>query len=171
MRMLGVQTAGDAERLAVGLSDMCDSSSSLERSHPHALRHAAPQVLEGGAATREQVPCDAACNCMSCFTPMKRCFHACSHPHTLRYAAPEVLEGGAVNDRSDVYAFGMLLYEIFSGNVRARFPHASCFLRIRIVGSLPSPDMKIRHAHLHNSPARAVILHARTEVIQLTAAP
>jgi serine/threonine protein kinase len=41
------------------------------------------------------------------------------HPHTLRYAAPEVLEGEPVNDRSDVYAYGMLLYEIFSGNVRS----------------------------------------------------
>mmetsp|Transcript_18613 Transcript_18613/g.56177 ORF Transcript_18613/g.56177 Transcript_18613/m.56177 type:complete len:1043 (+) Transcript_18613:379-3507(+) len=39
-----------------------------------------------------------------------------SHPHTVRYAAPEVLEGAQVNDRSDVYAYGMLLYELFSGN-------------------------------------------------------
>ncbi len=141
----------------------CAIAYRLSSAATRALRHAAPQVLEGGAATPEQVPCDAACNRMSCFTPMKRCFHACSHPHTLRYAAPEVLEGGAVNDRSDVYAFGMLLYEIFSGNVRARFFHACCFLRIKIVGSLPSPDRKIRHAHVHNSPANAVILHARTE--------
>lgn len=55
------------------------------------------------------------------------------HPHTLRYAAPEVLEGEPVNDRSDVYAYGMLLYEIFSGNVRLRLsslePHytAGCY--------------------------------------------
>lgn len=27
-----------------------------------------------------------------------------------------------MNDRSDVYAYGMLLYEIFSGNVRAFIP-------------------------------------------------
>lgn len=48
-----------------------------------------------------------------------RCYFRFRHPHTLRYAAPEVLDGEPVNDRSDVYAYGMLLYEIFSGNVRS----------------------------------------------------
>lgn len=36
----------------------------------------------------------------------------------MHYVAPEVLEGEPPNDRSDVYAFGILLLEIFSENVR-----------------------------------------------------
>lgn len=38
-----------------------------------------------------------------------------------RWLAPEVLEGGQGDAKADVYAFGMLLYEIFAKAVRHRF--------------------------------------------------
>ncbi|KAI8815735.1 uncharacterized protein EV422DRAFT_346859 [Fimicolochytrium jonesii] len=34
---------------------------------------------------------------------------------TVRWNAPEILEGGRVNFQSDVYAFGMVMWEVFSG--------------------------------------------------------
>jgi serine/threonine protein kinase len=46
----------------------------------------------------------------------------CSQQLSLRYAAPEVLDGNSPHERSDVYALGMLLNEIFSGDVRICIP-------------------------------------------------
>jgi len=42
-------------------------------------------------------------------------------PGTLGYMAPEQLEGGATDARTDIFAFGAVLYEIFTR--RRAFPH------------------------------------------------
>jgi serine/threonine-protein kinase len=65
--------------------------------------------------------------------------HADDYAGTLSYAPPEALEGGKMDARGDVYALGVVLYELLTG-LRA-FESRSMFdLMHRILeGRLPKP--------------------------------
>ena len=64
-------------------------------------------------------------------------------PSTINWAAPEVLQGGHYSFKSDVYAMGMIFYEMFSGNVP--------------FGELETTSRKDVHAATVNQLRRAIV--------------
>ncbi|MBI4524579.1 MAG: protein kinase [Deltaproteobacteria bacterium] len=59
------------------------------------------------------------------------------------YMAPEQIEGGEVTERTDIYAFGIVLYEMLSGNVPFSAPTPSAVL-IKHLQEAPVPLRKLR---------------------------
>jgi serine/threonine-protein kinase len=58
---------------------------------------------------------------------------------TPRYMAPEQVEGGGVDHRVDLYAFGLILYEMVTGTVPFRGDSAIQELLERVRGKAPDP--------------------------------
>jgi serine/threonine-protein kinase len=58
---------------------------------------------------------------------------------TPRYMAPEQVEGGVVDHRVDLYAFGLILYEMVTGTVPFRGDSAIQELLERVRGKAPDP--------------------------------
>jgi serine/threonine-protein kinase len=58
---------------------------------------------------------------------------------TPRYMAPEQVEGGGVDHRVDLYAFGLILYEMVTGSVPFRGDSAIQELLERVRGKAPDP--------------------------------
>ena len=56
---------------------------------------------------------------------------------TPAYMAPEQIEGGEVTSRSDIYALGLVLYELFTGHRAFDAPNLPELIRIRRSGTLP----------------------------------
>ncbi len=62
---------------------------------------------------------------------------------TPAYMAPEQIEGGEVSERTDIYAFGIVLYEMLSGNVPFKAPTPGAVL-IKHLQEQPVPLRKLR---------------------------
>jgi hypothetical protein len=56
---------------------------------------------------------------------------------TPAYMAPEQIEGGEVTTRSDIYALGLVLYELFTGHRAFDAPNLGDLIRLRRSGTLP----------------------------------
>jgi serine/threonine-protein kinase len=63
---------------------------------------------------------------------------------TPAYMAPEQLEGRGVTERSDVYALGLLLYEIFTGRPAFRASSLSELIRLRRESAPVAPSSHVR---------------------------
>jgi len=67
---------------------------------------------------------------------------ACRMPHMLgtpAYMSPEQLEGGMALERTDVFALGVILYEMLTGQQPYRGENADAIARARLAGDPPSP--------------------------------
>jgi serine/threonine protein kinase len=62
---------------------------------------------------------------------------------TPEYIAPEQIEGGEVNERTDIYAWGIVLYEMLSGKPPFTAPTAAAML-VKHLQEVPEPLRKIR---------------------------
>jgi serine/threonine protein kinase/WD40 repeat protein len=62
---------------------------------------------------------------------------------TLAYMAPEQIEGGQVDARSDIFSFGVVLYEILTGHMPFRGEHEAAMV-YSIVNEDPEPIEKYR---------------------------
>jgi serine/threonine protein kinase len=62
---------------------------------------------------------------------------------TPAYMAPEQIEGGEVNEKTDIYAFGIVMYEMLSGDTPFKAPTPSALL-IKHVTEQPIPLRKLR---------------------------
>lgn len=60
---------------------------------------------------------------------------------TLGYMAPEQIQGGEVDSRSDIFAFGVLLFEMFTGRLPFRGEHEAAMV-YSIVNEDPEPIEK-----------------------------
>ncbi len=60
---------------------------------------------------------------------------------TLAYMAPEQVQGGEVDERSDIFSFGVVLYEMLSGQLPFRGEHEAAML-YSIVNQEPEPIQK-----------------------------
>lgn len=80
---------------------------------------------------------------------------------TPAYMAPEVLAGQPASTAADVYALGVILYELMAG----RRPHDGATLGelLRSVAERPMPDLGGRCPHLSGPVAEAVHLALRRE--------
>ena len=77
---------------------------------------------------------------------------------TLAYLAPEQITGGDVGPQSDVYAFGIMLYEMLSG----RRPFAELTLATLVYKHLNEPLPMIDHDELNLPPAFNSIIQRAT---------
>ena len=59
------------------------------------------------------------------------------------YMAPEQIEGGEVTEKTDIYAFGIVLYEMLSGVVPFRAPTPAAIL-MKHLKEIPPPLRKLR---------------------------
>lgn len=59
------------------------------------------------------------------------------------YMAPEQIEGGEVTEKTDIYAFGIVLYEMLSGAVPFRAPTPAAVL-MKHLKEIPPPLRKLR---------------------------
>ncbi len=62
---------------------------------------------------------------------------------TLAYMAPEQLEGGEVDARSDIFSYGVVLYEMLTGRLPFRSEHEAA-LMYSILNDDPEPIQKFR---------------------------
>lgn len=62
---------------------------------------------------------------------------------TLAYMAPEQIQGGEVNERSDIFSFGVVLYEMLTGHLPFRDEHEAAMM-YRILNESPDPIKKHR---------------------------
>ncbi|MCX6143686.1 MAG: protein kinase [Ignavibacteriales bacterium] len=62
---------------------------------------------------------------------------------TLAYMAPEQIEGGEVDARSDIFSFGVVLYEMLTGHLPFRGEHEAAMV-YSIVNEEPEPIEKYR---------------------------
>jgi serine/threonine protein kinase len=62
---------------------------------------------------------------------------------TPAYIAPEQIEGAEVSEQTDIYAFGIVLYEMLSGTVPFKAPTPSAVL-IKHLQELPQPLRSLR---------------------------
>jgi len=62
---------------------------------------------------------------------------------TPAYMAPEQIEGSEVNEKTDIYAFGVVMYEMLSGDTPFKAPTPSALL-IKHVTEQPIPLRKLR---------------------------
>jgi serine/threonine protein kinase len=60
---------------------------------------------------------------------------------TLAYMAPEQIQGGAVDARSDIFSFGVVLYEMLTGHMPFRGEHEAAMV-YSIVNEEPTPIQK-----------------------------
>jgi serine/threonine protein kinase len=60
---------------------------------------------------------------------------------TLAYMAPEQIEGGEVDARSDIFSFGVVLYEMLTGHMPFRGEHEAAMV-YSIVNEEPQPIQK-----------------------------
>ncbi|RKN06132.1 Stk1 family PASTA domain-containing Ser/Thr kinase [Streptomyces radicis] len=63
---------------------------------------------------------------------------------TVSYLAPEQIEGGAVDTRSDVYACGLLLYEMLTGAKAHQGDSPARVLYARVHEDVPAPSAAVR---------------------------
>ncbi|RBM19796.1 Stk1 family PASTA domain-containing Ser/Thr kinase [Streptomyces sp. PT12] len=63
---------------------------------------------------------------------------------TVSYLAPEQIEGGAVDPRSDVYACGLLLYEMLTGAKAHQGDSPARVLYARVHEDVPAPSAAVR---------------------------
>ncbi|MBI4524574.1 MAG: protein kinase [Deltaproteobacteria bacterium] len=64
---------------------------------------------------------------------------------TPEYMAPEQIQGGEITERTDIYAFGIVLYEMLTGNVPFSASTPSAVL-IKHLSEAPVPLVKLRKA-------------------------
>jgi len=62
---------------------------------------------------------------------------------TLAYMAPEQIQGGDVDTRSDIFSFGVVLYEMLTGHLPFRSEHEAA-LMYSIINDDPDPIQKYR---------------------------
>jgi len=62
---------------------------------------------------------------------------------TLAYMAPEQIQGGQVDARSDIFSFGIVLYEMLAGRTPFRGEHEAAMM-YSIVNEEPEPALKYR---------------------------
>jgi serine/threonine protein kinase len=62
---------------------------------------------------------------------------------TPAYMAPEQIEGGELSERTDIYAFGIVLYEMLTGRVPFKAPTPGAVL-IKHLHEAPTPLSKVR---------------------------
>jgi serine/threonine protein kinase len=77
---------------------------------------------------------------------------------TPAYMAPEQIEGSDVSERTDIYAFGIVLYEMLSGAVPFRAPTPAAVLT-KHLREVPTPLRKLRRelpAALEREVSRAL---------------
>jgi len=69
------------------------------------------KIIDFGIAVRRSIECDGSSDDFETTS-------STGHPGagTVPYMAPEILQGGTADSRSDVWALGVLMYEMFSGN-------------------------------------------------------
>ena len=78
---------------------------------------------------------------------------------TLAYMAPEQIEGGEVDARSDIFSFGVVLYEMLTGHLPFRGEHEAAMV-YSIVNEEPEPLLK----HLPNAPIE--LLHVLNRALE-----